>query len=165
MMKFLTVLLTFFCGYAHAQLTSADISQGRYLENTLKDKFVGTWAGSANGSQLKITVNKKKRYFKRGNADMYLDFLIVKVNRFDLNGNDIRRSFKKNMELVSIGVSNTFIGINKDPISNNNVRITLEYIADGKLKLYTALPEIDPYNYPEKGFVLRKEIELIKQIE
>jgi hypothetical protein len=152
-------------GSAYAQTKTTDITQGRYLENTSKDKFVGDWSGSANGSQLKIKISKEKRQFKRGNVNVYLDFLIVKVKKFDLNGNDVHESFKKDISLISTTNDIYFSGVYNDPITKNNINLVLRVISYNKLLLFSSLPDIDPYNHPEKGFVLPKQIELIKQID
>jgi hypothetical protein len=160
--KLLITVFIILTGFANAQTMKTDLTQGRYLENTFKNNFVGNWVGRNDELQMNVTISKEKRHFKRGNVDVYLDYLVIKINKFIHQDDDLHSSFKSEIALVSTNNQNLFSGTYKDPVSNNNVNLSLKTVSKNKLILSSSLPEMDPNNKWGE-FILPKSIELLKQ--
>ncbi|MET3978148.1 hypothetical protein ABIB62_000715 [Mucilaginibacter sp. UYP25] len=160
MKNFLIVLSVLFCNCANAQLKNLELTQGKYLENPIKNDFSGNWKSA--GSDFKLSIANEKKQIKRGTIDIYVDFLNVKVTHFIKGGSQIANRFTLDMSLISVGNNNEFSGTYRDEVSGNNVKINLKRISSNELLFTSSLPEIDFTNHTEKGSVFPKLVTLFK---
>jgi hypothetical protein len=138
-----SILFLAICHISYGQSNNKlDLASGQHFKHSLPKDITGKWHCAECRDDMQISISQGVKEIHVDKVNVSMDCFYVTVNKLVLNGQDISSRFTSPMELTAIPDAPMVRGYYKDPVTNANINVEIDSVADHTFSMNVGFPEM-----------------------